>query len=145
MKFNIDHVTSVSTAFGQINTDSFQSESNKYKITISSITFKLNGRFLLTHLPVIVMIKSDSNYSMIYLKSGQKVLTSKTLKYWEDMIQNPRHFIRCHSNCLVNKSYIQTLDKAKKCIILHDASQILCSRRRWKSTSNHLFQPLDHK
>ena len=34
----------------------------------------------------VVMIKSDSNYSTIFLEDGTSILTSKTLKYWANKV-----------------------------------------------------------
>ena len=54
-------------------------------------------------------IQSSSNYSTIYLQGNKKILTSKTLKYWEDKIDD-RHFIRCHNSYLINTQRVKSID-----------------------------------
>jgi len=54
----------------------------------------------------IIYLESDSNYTSIFLKSGQKFLISKTLKSLEERL-NPVDFCRVHSAYLVNLNEIE--------------------------------------
>jgi DNA-binding LytR/AlgR family response regulator len=56
----------------------------------------------------IIMIKSESNYSIIHTISGEKILTSKTLKYWQEKTQES-DLIRVHASYLINRRYIKSV------------------------------------
>ena len=66
---------------------------------------------------VIVMMEAQSNYSTIYLQSGNKILTSYTLKYWQSQI-SCNDFVRTHKSFLVNRHHIQSIDKGHHQFIL---------------------------
>jgi two-component system, LytTR family, response regulator len=53
----------------------------------------------------LIRCESESNYTWFYLASGEKILTSKTLKYFDSMLVD-NGFIRIHRSHLVNKKYI---------------------------------------
>jgi two-component system, LytTR family, response regulator len=60
----------------------------------------------------IVSIQADSNYSIIYKQDMQKVIVTKILKDFEDILDDQK-FIRVHKSHIVNLSYIKeysTLD-----------------------------------
>ena len=54
----------------------------------------------------ILLLKSESNYTNIYLKNGQKILCSKTLKSIQDQL--PTNFF-----CRVHRSYLIPLDQVR--------------------------------
>ena len=51
------------------------------------------------------MIQAESNYSILYLVSGESVFTSKTLKYWQEKCHVP-FLQRVHKSYLINVHYI---------------------------------------
>lgn len=65
----------------------------------------------------IVYIKAESNYSTLFLTSGQKIFTSKTLKHWLDTFHSPA-LARVHKSHAVNKSKIISINKSEKSLLL---------------------------
>lgn len=55
----------------------------------------------------IIYCQSFNNYTEFHLEEGQRILTSKTLKFYADLFDD-QLFFRCHRSFLVN------LDKIKK-------------------------------
>lgn len=49
----------------------------------------------------ILYLESESNYTTVFLKSGQKILVSKTLKHLEERL-DAEQFCRVHATYLVN-------------------------------------------
>jgi two-component system LytT family response regulator len=49
----------------------------------------------------VVKIKSDRNYSSIFLVNGKEILTSKNLGTYEDLLAE-KGFFRIHKSCLIN-------------------------------------------
>lgn len=80
----------------------------------------------------IVMLVSYSNYSQIFLCSGEKIFTSKTLKHWSEKIDN-RDFLRVHQSFFVNLNFIRELDVKQKRVNLANGLEAVVSRARWRS------------
>lgn len=74
----------------------------------------------------IVMIKAESNYSLLCLKSGDTVLTSKTLKYWIDKC-SVNYFIRTHKSFVINKNFITSFDSKNGIVELVNNYKATCS------------------
>lgn len=68
-----------------------------------------SGQNRLVNIADIIMISAYSNYSTIFLKNGDTVFTSKTLKHWATEC-NSNELIRLHKSFLVNKSMIMSID-----------------------------------
>ena len=66
----------------------------------------------------IIQIQSASNYSIFYLDDGSKILTSKTLKYWETTLNHP-DLVRIHNSSLINRNKIKCINVEKSEIILN--------------------------
>lgn len=58
----------------------------------------------------IIRCESDSNNTMFYLKDGNKIFVTKTLKYFADLLK-PIDFLRIHQSHLVNSQYISAFIK----------------------------------
>lgn len=76
----------------------------------------------------IILVQSHSNYSTIYLKNGQKILTSKTLKHWCQEI-NHLVFKRVHASFFINPYEIKTIQKKTATIQMNNGILVKYSRR----------------
>ena len=75
-------------------------------------------------------IESENNYSHFFFTDKTKLIVSKTLKEFEDLLEG-YHFFRIHNSHLVNLAYVQSfLQKDGDYIILTDGSKLEVSRRR---------------
>lgn len=54
----------------------------------------------------ILYLKSESNYTMVFLKNEKKILVSKTLKSMEDQLKN-YSFCRVHTSYLINVNEVE--------------------------------------
>jgi len=77
----------------------------------------------------IIRLEGDRNYTNFFLTKSRKLLSSKTLKEYEEMLSD-KGFIRAHKSHLVNRSYIRSLTPECK-LILTDESEVEVSRRRF--------------
>ncbi|MGR3810477.1 LytR/AlgR family response regulator transcription factor [Jiulongibacter sp. NS-SX5] len=75
----------------------------------SNIIMKVGGKKGLLNLNDIVYLKSLKNYTIFKLKSGKEVLSSKTLKIFEDELTDVINFVRPHRSYMVNFDYIDDL------------------------------------
>ncbi|MCB0647241.1 MAG: LytTR family transcriptional regulator [Saprospiraceae bacterium] len=82
----------------------------------------------------IIYLKSDSNYTYIFLESGRSILVSKTLKNYELLLKNS--FIRVHNSYLVNPDYIQGFLKKTNHLLLCNHLEIPVSRSKKLNVKN---------
>jgi two-component system LytT family response regulator len=78
----------------------------------------------------IVRCESDNNYTNFYLTSGEKIVVSKTLKEFEDMLDS-KGFFRTHKSHIINLAFLKKYIKGEGGIaVMEDGSEIAVSRRR---------------
>lgn len=58
----------------------------------------------------IIRCESSNNYTSFYLSSGEKLIVSRPIYFYEELLQDYQ-FIRCHQSHLVNKKYIVSFVK----------------------------------
>lgn len=78
----------------------------------------------------IVRCESDNNYTNFYISNGVKILVSKTLKEFEDILES-KGFFRTHKSHIINLSFLKKYIKGEGGIaVMEDNSEIPVSRRR---------------
>ncbi len=94
------------------------------------ISLHTSEKIIVVQLSEIIRCKSDNNYTTFYLENGQKILVSKTLKYFADMLKE-HGFLRVHQSHLINTKYIKEFIKSDGgYLILKDKSNIPVSVRK---------------
>ncbi|TXD51533.1 MULTISPECIES: LytR/AlgR family response regulator transcription factor [unclassified Polaribacter] len=87
-----------------------ESIKNPYRIA-QKISLHTSEKIIVVQLSEIIRCKSDNNYTTFHLESGQKILVSKTLKYYADMLKE-HQFLRVHQSHLINTKYIKEFIKS---------------------------------
>lgn len=78
----------------------------------------------------IIRLQSDSNYTTFYFTDKRKIVVSRTIKDYEDMLTG-HDFFRVHQSHIINIQYIKTYVKGEGgIVIMQDGSEIDVSRRR---------------
>ncbi|MGL4631651.1 MAG: LytR/AlgR family response regulator transcription factor [Leadbetterella sp.] len=79
----------------------------------------------------IVYLKSDLNYTQIFLRDGKQILSSTTLKKIEGRFANCG-FLRVHRSTVVNTSYVESYEDKELSgeITLSNQNKIIVSRRQ---------------
>lgn len=86
--------------------------------------------FELVQLDAILRCESDGNYTYVYLKSGRKLLVSRTLKEIEELLDG-HSFLRVHHSHLVNLNEIDRYIRGEGgYLIMSDTSSVTVSRSR---------------
>jgi two-component system, LytTR family, response regulator len=110
----------------------------KINYTPKKLAIPTSDGILITETNDIVQMSSDSNYTNIFLKNGQKILVSKTLKTLEEQLNSP-DFIRVHSAHLVNINEIDRYIRGDGGnLILKDRTSIPVSRAHKQELLNKL-------
>ncbi len=72
--------------------------------TLNSITFE--------ELDNILYFQADGSYTRVILRSGNPVIVSRALKYFETLLTGHNDFVRCHKSYIVNLKHITEYIKA---------------------------------
>ena len=78
----------------------------------------------------IIQCESENNYTTFYLSSGKKLLVSRTLKEYDDLLSEVG-FIRVHRSHLINSRHIDYFDKRDGgSVVMKDNSRVPVSSRK---------------
>ncbi len=77
----------------------------------------------------IIRMESEGSYTTIFLNDGKKVIVSKLIKDFEEMLSE-NGFIRVHQSHLINVNYLFCYEKSDHMIIMKDESSVPVSTRK---------------
>jgi two-component system LytT family response regulator len=96
----------------------------------SKISLHTSEKIIVVNIEDIIRCKSDNNYTTFHFNDNSKILVSKTLKQYSDMLKEVG-FLRVHQSHLVNTIYIKEFIKSDGgYLILKDKSNIPVSVRK---------------
>ncbi|MEO8147785.1 MAG: LytTR family DNA-binding domain-containing protein [Bacteroidia bacterium] len=86
--------------------------------------------FELVSVKDIVRLQSDSNYTNFHFVDKRKILVSKTLKDFDELLSG-HSFFRVHQSHLINLNYVKNYAKGEGGVVMmQDGTEIDVSRRR---------------
>ena len=78
----------------------------------------------------IIYCEANGSYTLFYLKSGAKLLVSKNLKEYENLLGD-YHFMRVHNSFLINLHEVKSLVKSEGgYIVMNNQAQISISPKK---------------
>ncbi len=86
----------------------------------------------------IIRFESEGSYTTVYLSEGKKIIVSKIIKEFEEMLA-PEGFIRVHQSHLINRNHMFCFEKQDNLITMKDSSTVPVSTRK-KEMVLHLIQ-----
>ncbi len=105
--------------------DSAQKKTEPKKIALPHL-----GGISFIEVDEVVSLQADSNYTIIHLKDMQKLVISKTLKDFEELLDQSQ-FARIHKSYIVNLKYIKEYSSSDGGIVkMIDGNQWSISRRQ---------------
>ncbi|HAN18300.1 MAG: hypothetical protein A2X13_04630 [Bacteroidetes bacterium GWC2_33_15] len=105
------------------------------------IVLKTSESIYLIDIKDIIRCESDGAYTLFYLNDGKKIMISKVLKDYEDLLCE-YSFMRVHKSHIVNLNYIDHFEKSDGgSLLLKDHSSIPVSFRK-KDQLIKLFEQL---
>lgn len=84
----------------------------------------------------IVRCESQRNYTLFYLAGNKQILVTKTLKEFEDMLDE-HSFIRVHHSHLINLRYLKEYLKTESLAVMEDGTQVPVSVRKKEQLLKH--------
>ena len=95
---------------------------------LEGLRLPVNSCKIFVALRDIVRLEGQRNYTFFVLKNGQKILISKTIGDYEDVL--PPNFVRVNRGCIINAAYLDF--SFNGCYRLKDGYEIPVSRRKVK-------------
>jgi two-component system LytT family response regulator len=78
----------------------------------------------------IIYLLASNNYTNIFLEKAQKILVSRTLKEFEDLLPS-EHFIRIHHSSIINSAFIVKYIRGEGGqVIMKDGTTLDVSKRK---------------
>lgn len=104
-------------------------QKNEHSVT-KTLVLPTYKEYCVVQVDEIIRCESSSYYTTFYLMDGRKIIVAKTLKEYEQLLQNDG-FIRVHNSHLVNINRIIKIVKTPELqIVTEDNTLIPVSRRR---------------
>jgi two-component system, LytTR family, response regulator len=106
---------------------------------VKNLILKTAESIYVVQISDIIRCESMDNYTQFFLKDGKKLLVSKTLKEYDELLQSCR-FFRVHQSHLINLNYLERYDKREGgTLVMKDKSSIPVALRK----KDKLFQLFD--
>ncbi|MCD4734666.1 MAG: LytTR family DNA-binding domain-containing protein [Bacteroidales bacterium] len=129
--------------------ETIKEEENRLKISalfsnldkIKKIVLKTAESIHIVQVRNIIRCESDVNYTYFFLENGQKLIVSKTLKEYVELLE-PAGFFRTHQSHLVNLDHILRYDKAEGGHLVLDDKSIVPVSSRKKEELFRLFEKM---
>lgn len=91
------------------------------------------------NLDEIIYCESEDNYTQFFLTNGKKIMVSKTIKHFEELLDEGK-FFRVHRSNIINLEYIDRYVKGEGgYVVMKQGPRVPVSRRR-KEAFLQLFQ-----
>jgi two-component system, LytTR family, response regulator len=93
------------------------------------IVLKTAETIHLQELRDIVYCEAYKNYTTFHLPGKKKIVVSRTLKEYEEMLES-EGFMRVHQSYLINLGQLESFERKNSMVIMRDASRIPVSTRK---------------
>ncbi len=93
----------------EISVDAPAGEGNMIS-SFSGFSVRFSGSKRMVELRDIVYLKSAKNYTVFKLCSGRELISSRTLKTYEEELNQEVNFVRPHRSYMVNFDYVRNID-----------------------------------
>lgn len=85
---------------------------------------------LFVDVPEIVFLEAEGAYTNVWLKNGSRILVSKKLKFFEEILEARPNFFRSHRSFIVNINYLKKYNKNDSSLLLDNNKVVYVSRER---------------
>lgn len=86
--------------------------------------------FVYVQVSDLIRCEAEGNYTTLFLKDGKRLIVAKTLKEFDEMLDD-YNFFRVHNSHLVNLAYVKEYNRGKGGYVkLTDNSEVEVSERR---------------
>ena len=109
--------------------------------SLSKIALQMQSEIRYVTLADIIRCEADNTYTHFFLANGDKILVSKSLKEYADLLR-PKGFLRTHQSHLVNPKYVKSWLKEDGGVLLLTSEEKIPVSKPNKETVKHALQRL---
>jgi two-component system LytT family response regulator len=113
----------------------------KPETNITTIALQMQSEIRYVTLSEIIRCEADNTYTFFFLANNEKILVSKSLKEYSDLLR-PNGFLRTHQSHLVNPKYVKSWLKEDGGILLLTSGEKIPVSRPNKETVKQALQRL---
>lgn len=77
------------------------------------IAIPLSGSIRFIQLKEVMYLRADNSYTEIFFEDGKSITASRTLKNFEQPLENEPEFFRCHKSYIVNLQFVSEWIKSE--------------------------------
>lgn len=93
------------------------------------IVLKTLERIYSLDISEVIRFEADGNYTKVFLADGKKIMVSRLLKEFEELLSDVG-FLRVHQSHLINTNYLFFFEKAEGNVVMKDNSVVPVSNRK---------------
>jgi two-component system LytT family response regulator len=108
---------------------------------LSKIALQMQSQIRYVTLSEIIRCEADNTYTHFFLSGGEKILVSKSLKEYADLLR-PSGFLRTHQSHLVNPKYVKSWLKEDGGVLLLISGEKIPISKPNKDTVKQALQQL---
>lgn len=105
---------------------------------ITRVALPVMDGLLFVEVAKISLLEADGSYTTVWFKDGTKIVISKKLKYFEEMLQFNEQFYRVHRSSIVNLNEIKQYAKKDGIITLENNKVSKIAREKKSDFENRV-------
>lgn len=113
----------------------------KPKTNVSKIALQMQSEIRYVALSEIIRCEADNTYTYFFLANKEKILVSKSLKEYADLLR-PNGFLRTHQSHLVNPKFVKSWLKEDGGVLLLSSGEKIPISKPNKDTVKQALQQL---
>jgi len=103
------------------------------------IVLKTTENIYIIYLKDVIRCQSEKNYTYFYFTNRERIIVSKTLKDFEEILSD-FGFMRIHRSHLINLKFIDRFEKSEGgFLIMNDGSKVEVSHRKKEALLNYIY------
>lgn len=127
--------TGMNEQFDAFKSNYFEEETHGDK----RIVLKTQENIYIIYLKDVIRCQSEKNYTYFYFINRERIIVSKTLKEFDDLLSD-FNFMRVHRSHLINLKFIDRFEKNDGgMVIMSDGSKVEVSHRKKEALVNYIL------
>lgn len=137
---DVTNVNSINEQFKTLKDNFYNSNADDSQKQDKRIVLKTTENIYIIYLKDVVRCQSEKNYTYFYFTDRERIIVSKTLKEFEEILTE-FGFMRIHRSHLINLKYIDRFEKADGgYLIMTEGSKVEVSHRKKEALLNYIYQ-----
>jgi two-component system LytT family response regulator len=95
---------------------------------VRKIALPMSDGLLFVEVADIVLLEAEGAYTTVFLQNGSKLVVSKKLKFFEDVLMNRPSFFRVHRSNIINMNYIKKYVRGSSTLVMDNNMNIPVAR-----------------